>query len=94
MGSPPNILECRKDYIKPLFFQELYETRLIAINTTGFGLMLNAFMSMQCRYQCFWIDSRRLCDRRSPQKVAGAIIVVVLSFARLRALTRSHDQPG
>ena len=32
MGSPPNILECRKDYIKPLFFQELYETRLIAIN--------------------------------------------------------------
>ena len=31
-GPPPNILECRKDYIKPLFFSELYETRLIAIN--------------------------------------------------------------
>ena len=25
-GPPPNILECRKDYIKPLFFYELYET--------------------------------------------------------------------
>jgi len=58
--------------------------------------MLNAFMSMQCRYQCFWIDSRRLCDRRSPQKVAGAVIVVVLSFARppcsLRALVTSRDE--
>ena len=31
MGSPPNILECRKDYIKPPVFLRAVYTRLIAI---------------------------------------------------------------
>ena len=37
-GPPPNILECRKDYIKPLFFSELYETRFHKKNGPRFDV--------------------------------------------------------